>query len=121
MLRDTITSMLSAVLEFLVAYVGHLNAKKIFGTIIVLAGLGIMGSMGTTGNADKAVFVAIAGILVGSVGFVIIYYDIAKDKTGAHYDEMETLVKAAKSDPAANRKITSWGLKDPSNKTSSDK
>ena len=92
--------MLTHIIDFLVDYFTNLNAKKIFGGILVLTGLAILGRIVSSGlrsgDANVGILFAIGGILVGGVGLVIIYYDIAKDRTSNRHDELELLSKAYK-------------------------
>jgi hypothetical protein len=47
----------------------------------------------SSGDSNKAVLYAVAGIFLGGIGFVIIYFDMAKDKIGGNFDELGTLAK----------------------------
>lgn len=88
--------MLQHIVDFLTDYFTNLNVKKIFGGIIVLVGLAIIGSMSAGRGGDSTVLYAVGGILVASVGSIVIYYDIAKDKAPSNYSELEILANAQK-------------------------
>ena len=92
--------MLTHIIDFLVDYFTNLNAKKIFGGILVCVGLATLGRIVSSGlrsgDATVGVLYAIGGILVGGVGLVIIYYDTAKDKTNNRYSELDLLSKVYK-------------------------
>lgn len=114
--------MLSHVIDFVVDYFTNLNLTKIIGGILILAGLALLGSMGASGNPEKAVWYAVGGLLVGGAGFVVVYYDISKDKADqGGYSELDTLAKAYKQDTQAKRKITAWGMNQDSNEAKTRK
>ena len=108
--------MISHVFDFLVDYFTNLNAKKIFGGILVLLGLAFIGKIGGSGDANNAVLYAVGGIFIGGIGFVVIYYDIAKDKIGHGYDELSTLTKAYDKKEPENRKVSAWHMNEESDK-----
>ncbi len=100
--------MISHVIDFLVDYFTNLNAKKIFGGILVFLGIAIIGKAGSSGDTNSAIMYSIGGILIGGIGFVIVYYDIAKDKIGHGHDELLTLTKAYKQKEREEGKATAW-------------
>lgn len=110
----------SHILNFLIDYFTNLNAKKVFGGILVLIGMSIIGRTGVSGNADKAVLYAICGILLAGVGLVVIYFDIAKDKIGRKHDELGTLTKAYEQKEREERKISTWHLDQKAEKKNTD-
>lgn len=59
-----------------------------------------------SGDLNVGMMYAIGGIVVAGVGFVIIYYDMAKDKTSSNYNELETLTKAKKQ----NEQLRGWHI-----------
>lgn len=88
--------MLQHIFDFLTDYFTNLNAKKIIGGIIVLVGLVILANVSAARTMDGTVLYALGGILVASVGSIVIYYDIAKDKAPSNYNELEILANAQK-------------------------
>lgn len=100
----------SHVVEFLVNYFNNLNLKKIIGGAMVLLGLGIFAKMGVLGDPNKAVLYAIVGIIVGGVGLVIIYFDMAKDKSGRGFDEEKLLVAAYKDKAREKKNMDGWHI-----------
>jgi ABC-type nickel/cobalt efflux system permease component RcnA len=96
--------MISHIIEFLVDYFTNLNARKIIGGLLVLAGLWFIGRMSINGNVNVAVLYGIGGIIIGGIGTVVIYHDIAKDKLHGGYDELGTLTKALDHDARQERK-----------------
>lgn len=114
--------MLPHIIDFLVDYFTNINAKKIFGGILVLLGLVIIGQMGISGNPDTAVLYAIIGIFIAGIGFVVIYYDMAKDKLGGGHDELRTLSEGYKQKELEERKVSGWHMSDnPDKKVTPDK
>jgi hypothetical protein len=86
--------MISHFIDFFVAFFTHPSLKKIFGAILALVGLAILGNMGNANDPNIAVLYACIGILIGGIGCIIIYYDIANDKSGASADRLNILTKA---------------------------
>jgi hypothetical protein len=106
-MKCTINAMIfHHIVNFLVDYITNLNIKKIVGGVIFLAGLALINKAILTGNTDSAILYAICGILVGGVGAVIIYYDMAKDKIGTTYNELDTISNAYKYKESENKKAT---------------
>lgn len=109
-------------IDFLVDFLKNINAKKIGGAILVLVGLALIGRIGTSEDANRGVLLAVAGIIVGGIGFVIIYYDIARDKSGSGHNELNTLANAYKQKEREERKATGWHMDESSdNKASHQK
>lgn len=88
--------MLTNIIDFFIDYFTHLNLKKIIGGIVTLFGLFIMGMMSSASTGDKAFLYALAGIVVSSIGILIVMYDMAKDKSSQDYSDLETLSNAYK-------------------------
>ena len=106
--------MLTHMIDFLVDFFTNLNAKKIFGGILVLIGLAILGRIVSagliSGDANVGVLYAAGGILVGGVGLVIIYYDMAKDKTSSGHSEIDTISKAYEQKAREDLKTSGWHM-----------
>ncbi len=102
--------MITHVIDFFIDYFTNLNVKKIFGGILVLVSLAIISMMQSSGDPERAVLYAIVGILIGGIGFVVIYYDMAKDKIGHGYDEINTLTKAYEQKVREERKVNAWHM-----------
>ncbi len=100
--------MINHVIDFIFDYFTNLNVRKIFGVILVLVGIAIINRMGASGDPNRAVLYAIGGILLGGIGLVVIYYDIARDKTSHGHDELGTLTKAYKQKEREKVKVTGW-------------
>jgi hypothetical protein len=95
--------MLTNIIDFFIDYFTHLNLKKIIGGIVTLFGLFVMGLMSSSDTGDKAFLYALAGIIVSSIGILIILYDMTKDKSGQDYSDLETLSKAYKQNKDDNQ------------------
>ncbi|HSX30553.1 MAG TPA: hypothetical protein VLE99_01425 [Candidatus Saccharimonadales bacterium] len=114
--------MLLHLIDFLVDYFRNLNVRKITGGILALIGLAILGKMTTSGDTNRAVLYAIGGILVSGVGFIVVYYDIAKDKTRSRYSELDTLTKAHTQNEHEDGKASTWHMNQgPDNKNTPNK
>ena len=109
--------MITHIIDFFVDYFTNLNVVKIFGGIIVLLSLAIISKGQISGDPNRAVLYAVVGILIGGIGFVVIYYDMAKDKIGHGYDEINTLTKAYEQKVREERKVNAWHM----NKESDEK
>lgn len=97
--------MLFHIINFLVDYFTNLNAKKIFGGILVLIGFAITSKIPSNPDLNTAMLYGAGGILLGGIGFIIIYYDIAKDKAAQEYNELQTIVQAHKDRQADEKKV----------------
>lgn len=97
-------------IDFLVDYFSNLNVKKIVGGTLVLIGLAILGRIVGSGNPDRAVLYAIGGILIGGAGLIVVYYDIAKDKTDSRYNELDMLSKVSKRNEHEGKGVTAWHM-----------
>lgn len=102
--------MLSHILDFLVDFFTNLNAKKIFGALVALAGIWMLQMVPGANDPNKGVAYAIVGILLGGVGFIIIYYDIAKDKHGGGFDQLDTIAKGYEQKEHEKGKLTGWHM-----------
>jgi hypothetical protein len=102
--------MIPHIVEFFVDYFTNLNIRKIIGGLLVLIGMWVIGMMGSSGNPNNAVLYAILGILLGGIGFVVIYYDMAKSTVGGGYDELDTLAKAYKQEEFRKNKVSGWHM-----------
>lgn len=98
--------MIFRIIDFLVDYFTNIGAKKIFAGILVLAGLTVMGQAGRSGDPSWTVLYVAAGIVLGGIGIVVIYYDIAKDRIGHRYDELHTLTHAYKQKEREEKQAT---------------
>ena len=107
--------MIPHIIEFLVDYFTNLNIRKIIGGLLALIGMAIISRLGISGNPDTAVLYAVFGILIGGMGFVVIYLDIAKDKRDGNYDELGTLSKAYKENEFKKSKVIGWHMDQGSN------
>jgi hypothetical protein len=105
--------MISHILDFIVDYFTNVNIPKIIGGVLVLIGTIVTGYMIGPGSADRAVLFGVVGSLISGIGFVVIYYDMAKDKQGSKYNELETLNNALKQKEFEERKITAWNMNNP--------
>lgn len=110
--------MIFHIIEFIVDYFTNLNIKKILGGILALVGIAIIGKVSTSSNPNNAVLYAIMGIIIGGIGFVIIYHDIAKDKAGTDYDELSVLSKGLEQKETKRTKIAAWHMEQESNENS---
>jgi hypothetical protein len=108
--RSYNTGMINHVIDFIFDFFTNLNIRKILGGILVLVGIAIINRMGSSGDPNKAILYAIGGILVGGVGFVVIYYDIAKDKASHGHDELGTLTKAYGQKEREKIKVSGWHM-----------
>jgi hypothetical protein len=104
--------MLVHIIDFLVDYFTNLNVKKVFGGVLVLAGLSVISRAGLASDTNITILLSIIGIVIGGVGFVIIYYDMAKDKNGGDFDELGTLVNGYKQGEEKKPKLTGWHMPD---------
>lgn len=112
--------MINHIIDSLVDYFTNLNAKKIIGGILVFVGLTIIGKIGISRSPNIAVLYAIVGILIGGIGFVVIYYDMARDKVSHGYDELGTLTSALKKKDYPE-KISAWHMpQEPDKKSTPD-
>lgn len=108
-------------IDFIIDYFAHLNARKAIGGILAVFGIGMLGQINGQSNANAGILFAIGGLIVGGIGFVIIYFDMANDKNGGNFDSMDTLTKAYKQEARENRKITTWHMDEtPPKRDSSD-
>lgn len=82
-------------LEFIVDFFTGITLKRVGGAVILLAGLWVVQYGQSTGDANKLIIYTVAGLIVGGVGAVIIYYDMGKAKIHgqAGFNELETLEK----------------------------
>ncbi len=80
----------------------------------------LINRMGVSGNANAAVLYAIGGIMIGGIGFVVIYLDIAKDKINGGHDSLSTLTHAYKQKEAEKRKLSGWNMNHGSNEDNSN-
>ncbi len=120
--KDYTTLMITHVIDFLIDYFTNLSVKKIFGGIIVLLSLAIISKGQISGDPNRAVLYAIVGILIGGIGFIVIYYDMAKDKIGHEYDDIQILTKAYEQKVREERKVNAWHMdKQSSEKNTQDK
>lgn len=76
----------------------------------MLIGIAIMGKIQTSEDINSALLYGILGILVGGIGFVIIYYDMAKDKLGRENDDLHLITTAHKQHTHEKGKISSWHM-----------
>lgn len=86
--------MIMRIIDFLIEYFSNINARKIFGGILVLLGLALLSRIVSSGNTSVGIMYVIGGILVGGVGLIIVFFDMAKDKTKNRYNELDILTKA---------------------------
>lgn len=82
--------------EFLGNFFSNLSVKKIIGALLFIGGCWLISRGMQTGDADRFILFAGAALVVGGIGAVIIYYDMAKDGVNGkgQYDELATLTKA---------------------------
>jgi len=102
--------MIFELFHFIADYFTNLNPKKIIGGIIVLIGLILIGNVISAGDINRAVLYAISGVIVGGVGAVVIYYDMAKDKIGTTYNELDTISNAYKYQEDERKNATAWNM-----------
>jgi len=115
--RDYNTLMITHIIDFFIDYFTNLNVVKILGGIMALSGLSIISKGQSSGDPNTAVLYSVVGILIGGIGFIIIYYDMAKDKMGRGNDDIHTLTKAYEQKVLEERKINAWHM----NKESDEK
>lgn len=113
--------MFSHIIEFVIDYFTNFNPKKAFGGILILIGFAGLQRIGSAGNANVGFIFAVGGLIIGGIGFVIVYYDIAKDKSGGRYDEMDTLDKAYQQQIRDKQKLSKWDMNVETKTTSVDK
>src|SRR5690606_766300 len=87
--------------DFLPKYFTGMTARRLFGTVLVLAGFAII-SLKVFGasSIDSLVFFAILGIVVGGAGMVIVIYDVSESEHGGKYrpNQLEAIAKAHEHD-----------------------
>jgi hypothetical protein len=114
--------MLRHVLNFLIDYTAHINAKKIFGGTLTLLGFICISKIRTASDPNDAIAYALAGIVVGGVGLIVIYYDIAKDKLDSSRSELSMLAEAQKQKERQKTNASSWHMdQNPNNEANSKK
>jgi hypothetical protein len=106
--------MFSHILDFIVDFFTNLNAKKVFGAVLALLGIWLLQHITRAGSDNVGMIYAVAGLLIGGIGFTIIYFDIAKDKVGGGYNELETLSKGYQQEARDKQKPTGWHMDEPS-------
>lgn len=100
--------MIPHILEFLTNYFTHLNLKKILGGILAIVGIGMLGQISMQSNINKGILFAFGGIIIGSVGLIIIYIDMANDKKSSEFNELDTISKAYKQKAHEDKNISTW-------------
>lgn len=102
--------MITHIIDFIVDYVTNFNLKKLIGGIIVLIGLASLSRISQSADASIAVLYAIVGIFIGGIGFVIIYFDMAKTKVSRGQDDHTILAKSYEQQAQATRKPAGWHM-----------
>ena len=102
--------MLNHIIGFIVDFFTNLNAKKILGAILAVAGLALLNRIPAAGNTNVGMLYGVAGLLIGGVGLVIIYFDIAKDKINGNFSELDTVDKALKQQTLESKKAAPWNM-----------
>ena len=113
--------MFNHIIDFVIAYFTHLNAKKIFAGILMIVGLVAVQKIASSGDINLGLMYAVGGIFIGGIGFVIAYYDIANDKTNGGYNELDTITKAYEQKKHEDIKISSWHINEDTEHSSKDK
>ncbi len=106
--------MIFHIFDFIIDYFTNLNARKIFGGILVLIGWAIVGRVGISSDMSKGVLIMCGGLLISGIGLAVIYYDMAQDKIGRGRNDLEMVAKAYKQKELEERKVTGWRMDDDS-------
>lgn len=106
------TIMISHILDFIAAFFTNITAKKIIGALLVFGGMGVIAMMGGSQDANKAVLLAVIGIILSGIGLALIYHDIAKDKLGRSYSDVETLSKTPELQRPQKPETQAWHMDD---------
>lgn len=70
-----------------------------------MIGLAVIQRIGSSGDVNRGLLYFFGGLIVCGVGTVIIYHDIAKDKTGIAQNDIELLAKAYKQKDRVDKKF----------------
>jgi len=111
--------MIPHILEFLTNYFTHLNLKKILGGILAIVGVGMLGQISIQSNPNRGILFAFGGIIIGSIGLIIIYIDMANDKNRGGFNELDTISKAYKQKVHENKNISTWHMDNEIDRTDS--
>jgi hypothetical protein len=98
------------IVNFLVDFFTHLNARKVFGGVLVLLGLWLVQNLAGAGGSNLALMYGAAGILVGGIGAVIIYLDMTKDKAGGGFSELDTIAKGYEQKERDKHQPSGWHM-----------
>ncbi len=104
--------MIFHIFDFIIDFFTNLNARKVFGGILVLIGWSIVGNVGISSDMSKGVLVMCGGLVISGIGLAIIYYDMAQDKIGRGRSDLEMVAKAYQQKEREERKVSSWHMDD---------